>query len=219
MSNTPRHLEGQEGDIAVATVYDRVLAILFLNEGGLLTAEEAKRMGDAGGETRYGITQATLDAHGIRKRARDVTKPWARAFYWENYWEPIRETCRVTPALALVLMDSSVQHGSVLTRRALQFMVGTKVDADIGPKTMQAIRCHGTIPTLVAVQAWRRDLTCRWVLRELDEDPGEGRDELLVGIIHRIDRMLQTSLQWLASTEDGGRCKLQQLMGGYRERL
>lgn len=204
-------------DGAILTVLDRVLAILFLNEGDLLTAEQAQRMGDRGGETRLGITQATLDAHGLNKRARDVTPEFARSFYFEHYWQPIRATCVVTPALALALLDSSVQHGSVRTRRALQFLVGTKVDADIGPMTLQAIRVHGTIPTLQAIHAWRRDLVCGWVLRGLDEAPGKGRDELLVGIVRRIDRMQRMCMQWLAQEDDEGHTKLRELMGGMAQ--
>jgi lysozyme family protein len=174
------------------TFFERLLMILFANEGGWLSQEDAKRMGDPSwrqGGTMMGITQATLNTLDPGKRAEDVDAPYARAFYQGWYWEPVRELCTVSPPVAALVFDAGVQHGPAMAVKLLQRVVQSEDDGIMGPNTCRMVAAHGPVRTLLGFSHSRRALLVNWVLRDIDKREGVGRDEFLAGVVKRVDSM------------------------------
>lgn len=175
--------------------FDRLLQALFVNEGEWLSPEEARRLGDPSwrkGGTMLGITQATLDLLDPGKRAEDVDEEYARGFYFSWYWAPIRRLCTVSPPVAGLVFDAGVQHGPDLAVKMLQQVVGVPrnhVDGKVGPETCGHVEKYGPVRTILGFSSRRRALLVNWVLRDLDDRPGIGRDELLAGVVKRVDKM------------------------------
>ncbi len=175
--------------------FDRLLLALFANEGEWLSPEQARRLGDPSwskGGTMMGVTQATLDLLDPGKRARDVDEEYAREFYRTWYWTPVRTLCLESPPVAGLVFDAGVQHGPDLAIKMLQQVVGVPrgdVDGRVGPQTRGYLGLHGPVRTILDFSARRRGLLVSWVLRDLDERKGYGRDELLAGVVKRVDKM------------------------------
>ncbi len=184
-----------------ATGFDRVLNITLQNEGGYVSAEQAKAIGDDGKATNLGITQVTLDRLGFKTlKARDVTASIARGIYFDYYWAlpfGARSLVRLAPAAALAVFDAGVQHDPRLAIRMFQAAAGAEPDGFAGPLTRGDATMTGIAKVLVNFHRRRRRLVVRWVLRRLDK-----RKALLFGMVERVDRMEHASLQWLA--EDMG---------------
>ncbi len=184
------------------TFFERLLMILFANEGGWLSPEDAKRLGDPSwrqGGTMMGITQATLNVLDPGKRAEDVDVPYAREFYQGWYWEPVRDLCRVSPPVAALVFDAGVQHGP---SRAVKLLQSTclprdEVDGKVGPRTLGAVRQHGPVRALLDFSNKRRLFLVAWVLRDIDKRKGVGRDDLLYGVVKRVDTMEALGFQLL----------------------
>lgn len=183
-----------------ATVFDRVLNITLQNEGGYVSAEQARAIGDDGKATNMGITQVTLDRLGVPLRASGVTPAIARGIYFDHYWAlpyGARSLVTLAPAAALAVFDAGVQHDPRLAIRMFQAAAQTEPDGFAGPLTMRDANVRGVAKVLVGFHMRRRRLVVRWALRRLDK-----RKALLEGLVARVDRMEHTSLQWLA--EDMG---------------
>lgn len=100
-------------------------------------------VGDRGGPTKYGITQATLSAdRGKPVMAEDVanlTEAEARDIYRRRYvvapgFDKIADT-----SLRAVLVDWGVNSGPGVAVRGLQRILKTPVDGVIGPITLLAL--------------------------------------------------------------------------------
>ncbi len=93
------------------TAFDKALAQVLKWEGGFV-----EHPADAGGATAFGITTATYDAYrrklGLDVRpVREIDRTEVEAIYWGSYW--LRAGCDQLqpPALALVVLDASVNSG------------------------------------------------------------------------------------------------------------
>lgn len=175
------------------TAFDRFHYIVALNEGGHVSEEQAAAIGDPGGETMWGITEVTLRGLGIDKRPAELTPAEARAIYFEHYWKPVRELCRVEPALALMAYDFGVQSGPRQAARTLQRVVGATADGIIGPRTLTFTRVNGIVPTILDYATARRDLLRGWVSRD------SRREVLRKGLAHRVDRVMRSAFAELAT--------------------
>jgi lysozyme family protein len=129
-------------------LFQKAVALVLANEGGLLTAEKAKAIGDPGGETFCGITQSTLDRLKIRwpehfgrsdlRRPRDMTAHEVMLAYRLEYWPAAKKFAR-RPPLAVAFMDACVQHGEGKATKLLQSVVGAEQDGAWGPKSQAGL--------------------------------------------------------------------------------
>lgn len=113
------------------------LKALLVHEGG---NDDDPR--DPGGRTSRGILQSEYDAWRIKTGlpTRDV---WTaddmdvRSIYYGEYWVPLR--CDDLPAgIDYAVFDYGVNSGIGRSAKALQEIVGTIPDGQIGPRTLAA---------------------------------------------------------------------------------
>ncbi len=106
---------------------------------------------DSGGATKYGITKATAQRHGISD-VSTITVEQAYRIYEQDYWHDINadELAKRNPGLAYELFDTAVNMGEAraggFLQRCLnvlnlngQFYADILVDHDIGQKTLAAL--------------------------------------------------------------------------------
>ncbi|MGE0627346.1 MAG: TIGR02594 family protein [Hyphomicrobiaceae bacterium] len=99
---------------------------------------------DPGGPTNKGITLADYarfkrsepDA-ALVAALKKISDTEVREIYAAFYWRPSRSG-ELSPALALMHFDASVNHGLGASARFLQRAVGAEVDGEIGPLTLAA---------------------------------------------------------------------------------
>lgn len=119
---------------------DQAIALMLLMEGG-----EANIKGDPGGHTKYGITQATLDAVRLKMpgmllaNVADLLAPQAAAIYRTVHWAVIRGD-ELPSTLAPLVLNAAVNMGEPRAIMLLQDAVGVKADGLIGPATLYAVR-------------------------------------------------------------------------------
>lgn len=110
-----------------------VVASILQQEGGY-----SDDLLDPGGETNFGITQATADELGLGP-VKNLTKATAASAYAKLFahWNI---TAIVDEALFWLVADACVNHGPGWGIRWLQeALPGVTVDGDIGPHTEQAL--------------------------------------------------------------------------------
>lgn len=108
--------------------FDRAVALVLELEGGFGDDPH-----DAGGATKYGISQAAYPHLDIRS----LTLAAAKAIYRRDYWDRYR--CGELPwPLALVFFDGVVQFSPARPIRWMQAAVGATVDGMMGPATVAA---------------------------------------------------------------------------------
>lgn len=118
---------------------DQAIALMLLIEGG-----EANVKGDPGGHTKYGVTQATLDARRARDpslpaNVADLTPDDAAGIYRTVQWPTIRGD-ELPPTLAPLVLNAAVNMGEPRAIMLLQQCVGVAVDGHIGAATLYAVR-------------------------------------------------------------------------------
>lgn len=111
--------------------FDRAITLILEREGGHLTAAEAEKQGDPGGETKYGISKRAYPELDISA----LTKEQAVSIYLRDYWAPIKGDLLPWP-LCLFVFDSAVNQGTHAAIRMLQKSLGTTDDGVIGPVTL-----------------------------------------------------------------------------------
>ncbi|MEM9276771.1 MAG: glycosyl hydrolase 108 family protein [Cyanobacteria bacterium P01_F01_bin.143] len=110
--------------------FDSAINIVFKWEGGYVYHPD-----DPGGETNHGITKRSFPKLDIK----NLTKKEAKEIYHQYFWEPAK--CDYIPTqLSILVFSASVQHGVDRAIKILQKCLSVKVDGDIGPKTLTAIR-------------------------------------------------------------------------------
>ena len=113
--------------------FDAALAQVLLFEG-----DYSDHVEDAGGKTRYGVTEAVAREVGYRGDMREFPLDLASRIYRDRYWDAMR--CEDLPdSLRYVVFDSAVNCGVGQTTRWLQQTVGVTADGIIGPKTLAAV--------------------------------------------------------------------------------
>lgn len=112
---------------------------MILNEGGY---QLTHRKNDRGGQTFAGISRknwphwpgwAMLDA-GERPSPDNV-----RAFYQENFWEPLALNGVDNAAVARTIFDFGVNASNNTAAQLAQLVAGATPDGHIGPKTIAAL--------------------------------------------------------------------------------
>lgn len=92
---------------------------------------------DPGGETMWGITEATARAHGYMGAMDQLTQSQAGAIYRQSYWTPIKAD-QLPPEVRFDMFDAAVNSGVAQASKWLQRALGVKDDGVIGPKTLAA---------------------------------------------------------------------------------
>lgn len=135
--------------MSINPAFEAELAKLIGVEGGY-----SNHASDAGGATRYGITEATARAHGYTGPMAQLPFALAKDIYLRAFWSPLRldEVCAIAGArVAGELFEQNVnlragQAGMHLQRALNAFnQRGTHypdvtVDGQIGEKTLAALR-------------------------------------------------------------------------------
>lgn len=163
------------------------LKLLFGDEGGY-----SNRVTDAGGPTKYGITQRTLAAHrGHPVRIEDVqnlTLAEAGEIYQKGYWA--QAGGNILPSgLDYAVFNSAVMSGPARAVKILQEVLDVTPDGSIGPITQAAVKRYedrGALKVLIgkyinAYMAFLRNIKNPktgfpvngrgWTYRILGEDP------------------------------------------------
>ena len=96
---------------------DRWIEELIEREGGYVN-----HLGDKGGPTCFGITEAVARAHGFRGAMRELPREEAVAIYRRLYWLRPRfdEVARRSPAVAEELFDTGANMGPAVAATFLQ---------------------------------------------------------------------------------------------------
>ena len=121
--------------------FDRAFADLMANEGGY-----SNNKADPGGQTKYGITEATARQNGYTGAMADLPLETAKAIYQTEYWHD--EFDQLPYSLAFQVFDASVNSGFGTATRWLQMAVNVRPDGVWGAKTTSAARAT---PTPVAI--------------------------------------------------------------------
>jgi lysozyme family protein len=127
-----------------ARAIDRVL----IHEGG-----DADDPRDAGGRTRWGISQRTYPTLDIAT----LTRTEAITLYRRDFWTPLQGDA-LPPALAFQALDAAVNHGVGRTVRWLQRLTGATIDGRLGSATFAAIRGANEARLIERLLALRLDL-------------------------------------------------------------
>ena len=94
---------------------------------------------DRGGPTKYGITQANLDAWlASQASVRRIHEDTARLIYRRNYYLAPKID-QLPPALQPFLFDCAVNHGPSRAVKFLQRACEAKPDGRIGPATLAQV--------------------------------------------------------------------------------
>ena len=113
-----------------ALAFDIALSVLWVNEG-----VDSDDPDDAGGLTRFGISQAAYPDLDIRS----ITREQAAEIYRRDYWQAIRGD-DLPMRLAIQTFDHAVNVGPGVAVRLLQCACRVAADGVMGPNTIAAAR-------------------------------------------------------------------------------
>lgn len=117
--------------------FDQSIKYLFFDEGGY-----TNEVTDSGGPTKYGITihdyRLYINKYGTAKDVRNLTEKQAINIYFNKYW--LKMKCDKLPSgLDYAVFDYGVNSGINRSIPALQKIIGSTPDGQIGDKTLQAV--------------------------------------------------------------------------------
>lgn len=169
------------------------LKLMFGHEGGYVNVAS-----DRGGPTKYGITHRTLAAHRGKAsvtadQVRAMSIEEATDIYRRSYWGQSGGDV-LPPGLDYAAFDFGVNSGPARAVKALQEVLGVRVDGHIGEETLKAARGYpGGVATLIrdycaARMRFLRSLTNPktgfpvngrgWTIRVTGKDPkGQWKDQ------------------------------------------
>jgi lysozyme family protein len=131
--------------------FDEAFKNLIGHEGGYLSPEAARRQGDPGGETKFGISKAAHPGEDIA----GMTLERAKAIYLRDYWGPAG--CDAVPdAIKFDLFDTAVNSGVKPAVRILQKACRETEDGVLGPRTLQALQSMHPAEIRLRFSAGRR---------------------------------------------------------------
>lgn len=103
--------------------------------GHVLLWEGENSWDAAGGETRFGISQAAFPDVDIEHLTRDD----AKALYRSRYWAPLRGD-ELPESVGFALFDAAVNVGVYQAVKFLQRAMGIHADGILGPATFAAVK-------------------------------------------------------------------------------
>lgn len=112
--------------------FDTAFARLLGHEGDFSDHRD-----DAGGATRYGVTEAVARAAGYRGDMRALPLDVAKRIYLERYWMQISAD-DLPPGVRYAVFDAAVNSGPAQSIKWLQRALGVVDDGILGPKTLAA---------------------------------------------------------------------------------
>lgn len=131
-----------EAGIPDGSWFDKLVEFILDQEG----SEPSEDGGVDGKFYRWGLCEEDIQEFRLRVNydsgdraltvetlTRDEAREIYRAVYWFAIWD------RVTPHFSVVLFNARVNGGYIAVLKALQGLVGVKVDGWIGPKTIAAM--------------------------------------------------------------------------------
>jgi len=169
--------------------FDRCLAEVLRLEGGY--ADDPR---DPGGQTKFGITRATL-SHALgrpasTKEIQTLSAAQASDIYRQDYWAASR--CGELPAgLDLVVLDAAENMGPATAARLLQSALDVKTDGVIGPQTLTVAARAPATETIRSMSALRRSR-----YRGLAGFAAFG-----AGWLRRVKEIEALALSWAGSSE------------------
>jgi lysozyme family protein len=156
--------------------FQRALAFVLAAEGGAAMTNDPR---DAGGLTRFGISQRAYPRLDIAS----LTKAQAEQLYRRDYW--LLGCCDGLPApVGLMHFDTAVNMGITTANTLLQLAAGVDPDGQIGPKSLAAIN-----------RANRRDLCIEYASRRIVRYAGiKSFDRFGLGWVRRTHACLALAL-------------------------
>lgn len=118
--------------------FDTAFQLLLGHEGGY-TDDTA--LGDKGGKTRYGVTEAVAREAGYRGDMRELPLDLAKRIFLERYWKPVRAD-DLPAGIRYIIFDAAVNSGPAQATKWLQRALAVEADGVIGPKTLAAAYAH-----------------------------------------------------------------------------
>lgn len=132
-------------------LFSLAVAYVLANEG-----VDSNDLGDSGGRTRFGITDAEALSHGLD--VTTLTLEQAKSIYYSDYW---RFDSLTDQTVATKLMDSCVNEGLGTAVRIMQQVVGVPSDGICGPATMDAINNY-SLPFQTLLRKFIRGISLRY---------------------------------------------------------
>lgn len=131
-------------------MFDSAIDSIIGIEGG-----HSNHKSDSGGDTMYGITERVARAYGYNGPMHLLPRGMAKQIYREKYWNPLDldAISKISPSLVHELLDTGINQGigraaeylqislNALNRKAVDYP-DVKVDGDIGPATLTALKAY-----------------------------------------------------------------------------
>lgn len=120
-------------------VFETAVEYVLSNEGDKYIDKTL----DAGGPTRWGITQTTLAAWRSKPVSTDdvknLSETEAKLIYKNQYWHPLDGDQIAKQEMATAILDIGVNMGIAGCSRLVQRSLGLVTDGHMGPVTIAAL--------------------------------------------------------------------------------
>lgn len=147
--------------------FDRSFPFVLAREGGYVSAEEAERRHDSGGETNYGICKRDFPDEDIANMTPQRAGEIYRSLYWSS--DGIQKSCcdRMPWPLCLAHFDCAVNIGNAYrgkhgewvwtgnANKILQRALGVDDDGIVGPHTL-AVASRSIVEDALSYVAYRK---------------------------------------------------------------
>lgn len=172
--------------------FEDCLSVVFKWEGAYSNHPK-----DTGGATKFGVTQETLSNWRGKKVSiadvQNLTLLEAKDIFKTKYWTPVNGDA-LFPGLDLIVFDAAVNHGVTVATEMLQRAAGIKVDGNIGPETLRAIKLSEKADIIERVATFRKE---RYVTRPNFATFGQGWFNRLDDVTN-IANASYTSEKWVS---------------------
>jgi len=117
--------------------WERSFSEMLKHEGGFVNHPR-----DPGGMTNLGVTKRVWEAYtgspASETEMRSLTPAKVKPLYKHNYWDAVRGD-ELPSGVDFSVFDFCVNSGPGRAAKTLQYVVGSKPDGQIGPKTLAAV--------------------------------------------------------------------------------